>query len=150
MQKLVYFSQVTGVPVPCSFEIYHYGPYSDEITSSVDALLADEVLSDQSTNSRYSNYRLDEKFGFQNRFSQRAAEYRGQIERVVKALGGYKPDQLELIATLHFIAHRQAARNASYINKEDVVNEFHCVKGDKFPHQVVESWYDSLSEANLI
>ena len=59
IQKLAYFAQATGVPVPCSFEIYNYGPYSDQVTFSVDGLLADEVLMDTSPNScRYSNYRL--------------------------------------------------------------------------------------------
>jgi uncharacterized protein YwgA len=36
IQKLVYFSKTLGVPIPCSFEIYTYGPYSDSITFAVD------------------------------------------------------------------------------------------------------------------
>ena len=32
LQKLAYFSKELGVPVPCSFEIYTYGPYSDAVT----------------------------------------------------------------------------------------------------------------------
>ena len=37
IQKLAYFCQVTGVPSPCSFEIYNYGPYSDEVKFSLDS-----------------------------------------------------------------------------------------------------------------
>ena len=44
VQKLVYFAKALGVPIPCSFEIYTYGPYSDKVTFSVDSLLADDVL----------------------------------------------------------------------------------------------------------
>lgn len=58
MQKLVYFGKSTGVPVPCSYEIYNYGPYSDQVTFKTDGLLADEILTDTSSSSKYSNYRL--------------------------------------------------------------------------------------------
>ena len=51
MQKLTYFAKAVGIPIPCSFGIYTYGPYSDKVTFSIDSLLADEVLTDLSTNS---------------------------------------------------------------------------------------------------
>lgn len=38
LQKLVYFSKVAGVPVPCSFSIYNYGPFADKVAASVDSL----------------------------------------------------------------------------------------------------------------
>jgi uncharacterized protein len=108
VQKLVYFARAAGVPLPCSFEIYNYGPYSDQVTFAVDGLLADEVLADTSTNcSRYSNYRLaNDKFHFPQQLEKKVAAHKGQIERVVKHLGGFRPEQLELIATLHFVHHR--------------------------------------------
>ena len=53
LQKLAYFSKELGVPIPCSFEIYTYGPYSDAITFDVDSLLADDVLVDESNDKKY-------------------------------------------------------------------------------------------------
>ena len=32
MQKLIYFIKELGAPVPCSFDIYMYGPYSNAVT----------------------------------------------------------------------------------------------------------------------
>src|ERR1022692_4227645 len=59
IQKLVYFAKTLGVPIPSSFEIYTYGPYSDAVTFSVDSMLADDVLKDVSkVPQKYSNYRL--------------------------------------------------------------------------------------------
>src|SRR5436853_4444314 len=58
MQKLAYFVKVLGAPVPCSFGIYTYGPYSDVVTFAVESLLADDVIEDRSSNAKYSNYRL--------------------------------------------------------------------------------------------
>ena len=32
LQKIVYFLQISGVPMRYRFDIYHYGPYCDRIT----------------------------------------------------------------------------------------------------------------------
>src|SRR6266704_1943560 len=104
-QKLAYFSKIIGVPIPCSFEIYNYGPYADEITFAVDSLLADEVLKDISPNShKYSNYRLvDKDIQFSPEIQQQVLPHLEQIDRVVRTLGNFEPSRLELLAPLHFI-----------------------------------------------
>src|SRR5437899_967966 len=58
LQKLAYFCKALGLPIPCRFEIYTYGPYSETITFTVESLVADDVLSDASRDQKYSNYRL--------------------------------------------------------------------------------------------
>ena len=152
LQKLTYFSQALGVPIPCSFEIYNYGPYSDEVKFSVDSLLADEVLADTSSApSKYSNYRLryaDVKFD--GDIEAKVNNYRPKIENVVEILGGFKPEQLELIATLHFIAARTKTLSQGPFSKTQVISEFFRIKGNKFPANEVTSWFDSLKEAKLI
>jgi uncharacterized protein YwgA len=152
MQKLAYFSQATGVPIPCSFEIYNYGPYSDQVTFAVDSLLADEVICDCSNNSTvYSNYQMaDPDPKFHAEFEQRIQPFRRQIDMVVRSLGQFKPQQLELIATLHFLANRQKSIFGRPPAKEDVLKAFVDVKGGKFTRQEVGSWYDSLKTANLV
>lgn len=107
-QKLAYFSKAIGVPIPCSFEIYNYGPYADEITFSVDSLLADEVLKDISPNShKYSNYRLINKnIQFSPEIQKQVLPHLERIERVVSTLGNMEPPKLELLATVHFIAKK--------------------------------------------
>ena len=89
IQKLVYFGRSTGVPVPCSFEIYNYGPYSDQVTFTVDGLLADEILTDTSANSsRYSNYKLSRKrICFASDIEKKVEPHRKQIEAIAKNLG---------------------------------------------------------------
>ena len=104
MQKLVYFAKAVGVPIPCSFEIYTYGPYSDTVTFSVDSLLADDVLEDISKDPQsYSNYRLGANASeILNTYERLISPHREKIDAVVKSLGSFKPHELELIATLHF------------------------------------------------
>lgn len=152
VQKLVYFAKALGVPIPCSFEIYTYGPYSDTVTFSVDSMLADDVLKDISNDPQtYSNYRLgDNADEVLNAYRPLIDPYRGKIDGVVQSLGSFKPQELELIATLHFIHHRLKQIGRHDPSREQVLQEFYRVKRDKFTREEIDSWYDALKSASLI
>lgn len=151
IQKLAYFARATGVPMPFSFEIYNYGPYSDQVTFAVDGLLADEVLRDTSPNSsKYSNYRLaSHAVRFPASLQKQVSEFAPQIEAVVKNLGSFRPEQLELIATLHYVHHRQTALGKRP-TQASVMSDFFRIKGNKFDKNEVSSWYDALKRAGLV
>jgi len=38
VQKLVYFAQQSGMPLQYKYEIYHYGPYSFELSHELGSL----------------------------------------------------------------------------------------------------------------
>ena len=138
MQKLAYFSKVLGVPIPCSFGIYTYGPYSDTITFSMESLLADEVMQDRSTNSGYSNYRTGKNSAeLLDAYSHDIEPYLETIDSVVKFLGGFGANNLELIATLHFVARRQKVRTGK-LDKTAVIAEFKSIKKDKFSDEEID------------
>ena len=150
MQKLTYFVKVLGAPVPCSFGVYTYGPYSDTVTFAVESLLADDVIVDTSPNSKYSNYRLGRNADeLLSGFADELSPYEGKIEQTVKALGSFAPSGLELIATLHFIAQRQA-QTGGKPSEASVFREFKSIKHDKFPDHEISKWYEALVEAGLI
>jgi len=131
VQKLVYFAKALGVPIPCSFEIYTYGPYSDTVTFSVDSMLADDVLKDISNDPQtYSNYRLgDNADEVLDGYRPLIDPYRGKIDAVVQSLGSFKPHDP---------------------SREQVIQEFYRVKMDKFTGNEINSWYDALRSAQLI
>jgi uncharacterized protein YwgA len=150
-QKLTYFAKVLGVPIPVSFGIYTYGPYSDSVSFSVESLLADEVIIDQSRKSEYSNYRVGPNAEpLLDAFDVELRPHLGTIDRVVKSLGRFKPAELELISTLHFIAKKLPKLTQRMPTKEEIVREFKLIKGDKFSDQDIRSWYHALVEAGLI
>jgi len=152
LQKLTYFSKVVGVPVPCSFVIYNYGPYSDEITFAVDSMLADEVLLDQSPDSsKYSNYKPGPNSSFlMSRFHAQLKPYLNRIDSVVSVLGKFNPSQLELIATLHFIDSKLTSKLERAPSRNEVLAEFFLIKGSKFSKTQAESYYEALKKAKLI
>jgi hypothetical protein len=140
-----------GVPIPCSFDIYTYGPYSDEVTFSMESLMADDVVVDRSPKPEYSNYGLGENAAELLRvYGGAIGQYAPAIDRVVKALGGFKPQELEVIATLHFIAgcQHQVLRRAP--SKPEVIREFETIKGEKFTREEIVVWYDALRKAGVI
>lgn len=150
MQKLAYFAKVLDVPIPCSFGIYTYGPYSDTITFSVESLLADEVLVDRSANSKYSNYGTGSNSAeLLSVYADELEPHRKTVNRIVKILGRFDHIHLELIATLHFVARRQKQRTGQ-LNRAAIIAEFKSIKKDKFTDKAIDTWYKALQQAELI
>jgi hypothetical protein len=84
-RSLSIFLRPIGVPIPCSFEIYNFGPYSEEVTRSVSALLADEAIVDVSLASKYSSYKMPPASGdFDHYFLAETGAYRGLIDSIVR------------------------------------------------------------------
>jgi len=152
MQKLVYFAKALHVPIPCSFEIYTYGPYSDTVTFSVESMMADDVIKDISPKkAAYSNYRLgDNATEILEKYSDALRPYNDRIDTLVSVLGKFEPNQLELIATLHFAHGSLKKIDRREPGKQAVIDEFHRFKKDKFPKEEVESWYEALKSAKII
>ena len=150
LQKLTYFVKVLGAPIPCSFGIYTYGPYSDTVTFAVESLLADDVIVDNSGNPKYSSYRPGPNANeLLSRFADELNPHQGKIDMAVGALGDFAPRDLELIATLHFIARRQL-RTSGKTSKKSAMEEFKAIKKDRFSDEDISTWYDALVKAGLI
>lgn len=151
LQKLVYFCKAVGVPIPCSFEIYNFGPYSEEVTRSATALLADEALQDLSYTGAYSSYAVGTNANeFSKEFLDEAARHRPRIDSIVQTLGPCSPATLELVATLHFVNARQKGILGTRPAEEPVFEEFRSIKGNKFSEEDIHSWYHWLEESNLL
>lgn len=151
LQKLVYFCKAVGVPIPCSFEIYNFGPYSEEVTRSATALLADEALQDVSHTGAYSSYMVGANANeFSKEFLDDVAKYRPTINSIVQVLGPCNPATLELVATLHFVNARKKGILGARPAKEAVFEEFRSIKGNKFSEEDIHRWYHWLEESNLL
>jgi|ERR1035441_3968045 uncharacterized protein YwgA len=151
LQKITYFAKAGGVPIPCSFEIYNYGPYSEEVTRSVTALLADEALVDTSYRHTYSSYKPGPNSGeFSPQFLTEASRHKGTIDLIVNALGSAKPETLELIATLHFVNARQKGTQSTQPSEQAVTAEFRNIKGNKFSAEDIHHWFERLGSAGLM
>jgi uncharacterized protein YwgA len=152
LQKIVYFLQLSGIPVRYRFDIYHYGPYCDRISRDVELLVADGVLKDISSSpDKYSNYRPAEAADELLRsHADTLRSHQETINKVVQTLLPLEPDHLELLATLDYLYRQKKAGGGPGPWKEVVIDRFMEVKKDKFQRAAVSAAYDSMVLANLL
>ena len=151
LQKLCYFAKASGVPLPFRFEIYHYGPFSQEIFDSIENLLVDGVIEDKSSDAGQSNYVPGPNFdSFLNCFGDAIKEHQSNLQRVATMFSRLDASQIELVSTIHHMhsSHREWFKEVP--SKEVVVTSVVQAKGDKFSKDTVERVYDILREAGLL
>jgi uncharacterized protein len=151
IQKIVYFLKALGVPTRYQFEIHHYGPFCDQITSDLELLMADGVIVDKGAAPRYaytlaSVHSADELI---TTHSELAERYGALVTRVVTVFGGLAPRDLELYATLHY-AYRYEMAGDGAAPKERVLARFREYKGEKFTPAELDGAYDAMVAASLI
>lgn len=151
IQKLLYFMKVLGMPMKYSFDMHHYGPFSQDVMNDVECLLADDVIEDKSQETRYSNYRPGPGWAvLEGQYEEKLAEYRHIVDNVCEALSDMSPEALELISTLDFSFRWVRARGGNGPWKEAAIDKFKDIKKDKFTDDEIERWYATLVEAGLI
>lgn len=151
IQKIVYFLNVLEVPMRFKFRIHHYGPFCEEVASTLDWLQADAVIKDDSSNDRYSDYIASENWQtLRQQYSVELEEHLPAIQSVVKALGSMEPRTLELIATLHYSFRWVHARGGSGPWKPATVEKFKQIKKNKFSDGEIDEWHQILLNSKLI
>lgn len=151
LQKLCYFAKASGVPLPFRFEIYHYGPFSQEIFDVTENLLLNRVIDDRSGDPGKSDYVPgQDSENFLSVFDGVIRKYKTKLDEVVATFADLDPSQMELISTIHYMhsSHREWFKKSP--EKESVVSAVLDVKGDKFERQTVEMVYDILRNADLL
>ena len=153
LQKIMYFLKALDVPMRYHFEVYHYGPYCDQIPDDVALLTMDGVVIDKAANKPgYWNYAPMADGPISELLSDHAefiAENRQRVRAVVKAFGKLRPEELELLATLHY-AFRHVAAGRDSASRAVVINRFREFKGDKFKDSQINRAYDAMVSAGLI
>jgi len=149
VQKLMYFAKQMGTPMDYQFDIYHYGPFCQEIMQDIDLLTFDGVIKDKASKPEYSNYYpSDNMEEILSLHEQELNHYREKIRDVVKLIS-LKPDQLEMLSTLDFIYRKEKASVASGSIKERVLDQFFKYKENKFKKDDMLKYYDLMVEAKI-
>jgi len=151
IQKLIYFLKVLDVPMSYQFRIHHFGPYCEDLVGSLDWLQADDVVVDESNQSKYSNFSVGTNWdALKNEYQPQLAQYNPQIESVAEVLGFMSPADLELLATLHYSFRWVHAQGGNGPWKPKAIMKFKEIKKDKFDDQIISDGYDRLARAKLV
>jgi uncharacterized protein YwgA len=151
LQKLCYFSKASGVPLPFRFDMYHYGPFCQEIFDVTDNLIVDDVVRDTAEAQARSYYapgpnctRLLDRAKRQLHTHQRA------LDEVVETFSGLDVSQMELVSTIHYFHNSYRNWHKDRPSKEQVVNSVLETKKGKFEANFVDKVYDILMDARLL
>jgi uncharacterized protein YwgA len=151
LQKLCYFAEATGVPLPFRFEIYHYGPFSQEVFEVTENLIIDDVISDISRDRDRSDYTPGPNFEtlFQE-YCGELAKYKDKLDNVAETFSELTPTDMELVSTIHYIHTSSFQWYKKPPLEEEVVESVYEIKKPKFDKQFISRVYDILSKAGLL
>jgi len=149
-QKLVFFLKRFGVPFKVRYSIYRYGPYSEEVTSSLNALDSLDILDVSLDDTRLGyNISLDEYApAVLEHYSEAISEQMEKINFVVDNFAIETARSLEAEATLLF-ADIVLKEDGSDISDEAVRS---AVKGlkPKFTDEELEEKQNKLKSLGFI
>jgi uncharacterized protein YwgA len=146
MQKLVYFAQHCGMPLQYEYEIYHYGPYSFDLSQELSSLDSLGVLVIDSDPGRAG---FDISVGkFAKGFSLEP-KYEKKIDKVVSDFGSNTPAELEVKATIHFVFSLVRDKTARSKTKTEVIQKVHALK-PRYSQVFIDTCYSNLQQSRWI
>lgn len=148
IQKLCYFLKAGGVPLDFKFDMYHYGPYSQELYYRMDELLVDGIIADISQQKSKSVYipgeQIEELLG-----NHDISEHINDIDNIINLFDQFKPNEMELLATIHYIQTTSAKYYGQVPEKDYVVEKVIDIKKERFSKDLVSRVYDVLEIEGL-
>lgn len=107
LQKLVYIMKNKRFPIPQNFTYYHYGPYSQELNSTVSELTASGLLEETNTPQGYEYKLTEDGKAFINLLEKNKLvekyEVDNKTKEIIKHIKKKEPSLLELTSTILFL-----------------------------------------------
>ena len=151
LQKLCYFAEAAGAPLPFRFEIHPYGPFSQEVFEVTENPIVDDVIGDKSSDPQRSDYAPGGNLEILlNQHSDELAEHKSKLDNVAKTFSELSPKEMELVSTIHYIHTPSLQWHKQRPSKESVVDTVYEIKKSKFDKHLIGKVYDILQEAGLL
>lgn len=110
-QKLMYFLQEGGLPLKFSFAKNQFGPYADNVRHVLERMEGHYISGLGSGEGPSHIHLLPGAAEEAQQLIQADPEAHGPLERVAALIEGFEsPYSMELLATVHWVAHREGAR----------------------------------------
>lgn len=136
LQKLVYFCKASGVPMPYTFDMYYYGPFSQELAEEIDRLeILGLVEGGQENNGPVDYYPGPGAEEVISQYKSALEKYVGDIRRTIRAFGSMSVKELELHATVHYV-RGSGGRERSL---DQIVEAVRAVKGSRFGPEEIQA-----------
>ncbi len=158
IQKLCYFVKSKGVPLDYDFDIYHYGPYSQNLYFRMDDMAADGIVTDENaTNMCNSNLKTnrskylpgDNVDKLLEMYSGDLSKFTTTIDNVIDVFREFDHTGLELLSTIHFFQTTLTDFYKKPADKAEVIMKVKKAKGGKFEDDLISRAYNALKEAGI-
>lgn len=151
LQKVCYFSKHSGVPLRYDFEIYNYGPYSQELYFEVADFKVDDLLIDASSEEKQSVYKPGKKANaLIKKYQVEIDKYKDNIDKVIGMFRKIKPVDFELYATVHYLYSSLTKYYSEPPDIKTLVKKLKEIKGGKFTSATIENAYKELKRVGLV
>lgn len=139
-QKMFYFFERKGIDLNLRYGIHYYGPYSAKLDNTLHILESEDFIE---INTSSSTHVISMK---EDVPVDALSEEQKQIATtVIEAFAHKTPLELEALATMDFVSNTMKCST-----KEQIVNTFREIKGNKFSEAMIEEAYRDLQEFGLI
>jgi len=153
MQKLAYFLQETGEPLRLNYEHAPYGPYAHNLTKVLEVLEGHYIKGYVNT-----NLKPDAEIELVGDAIQVADKFLADDENSIKLLckvnelidGFETPYGLELLASVHWIAHNGDVRADNEESAVNLIHSWNQRKKEKFASEHIKLAWHHLSEKGWI
>jgi uncharacterized protein YwgA/O-acetyl-ADP-ribose deacetylase (regulator of RNase III) len=117
LQKMAYFAQVAGLPVPVKYARATYGPYSEEWTRLIRHMVNNGLLTEKQAGTQGAfAYEPGPALGtYAERLSPTLKKYQDVIEKLAQVFSKFTNDQAELAATTLMVAQDNASASENDI-----------------------------------
>lgn len=155
IQKLCYFVKSKGIPLDYDFDMYHYGPYSQNLYYRMDDMTVDGIVSDvnainsniKTNKSKYvPGDNIDKLLGM---FNSDINNFTSTIDTVIDVFREFDHTDLELLSTIHFFQTTLTNFYNKPAEKEEVIMKVKKAKGDKFKDELISEAYNALKKAGI-
>lgn len=151
IQKLCYHAKMKGIPFQYSFEIYHYGPFSQAIYGDMDMLITSGIVHDENPDPEVSRYVPTEQLDqYLKKNESLIKPYLEDLSKLIVLFSEVGPREMELLSTVHycFKSHKDFFKKTpSY---KEVLGSVKEIKGSKFSDEDIDWAYKALRDNNLL
>lgn len=128
LQKLIYFLQEgEGEALRFDYRMYYYGPYSAELDARIRTLSAVGLVSAPPDSEGVATF---SPTGESSDVLEADRALDQKIDRLLSNVGDILPNDIELLATVHFLAKESTTR--APFDEEKIVRQVRAWKGGKF------------------
>lgn len=149
LQKLCYLAKARGVPFSLNFDINHYGPFSVQLFSITDDLIADGVIADQQVEATEFQYTPGPSCkSFLKKQKSLLSKQEPSLNGIVRFFQGMPHQELELVTSIHYIYCSQKLFRSP--KEKTVINTVFEIKKGKFTRNAIKSRFLALNKAGLL